>query len=159
MTNDAHVKAGRLIAEERVEGISVADRGWLDRHLAHCPDCERLASATDSVLASLRALSVPLPPALAHRTQLRVSLRARVMRERRSAGWVAWTACGVSWAAGIGSAPYVWRGFEWLGHQAGLPSLLWKMGFVLWWTVPALLATTAVAVLLDRSDVERYRTR
>jgi anti-sigma factor RsiW len=157
MNDDLHVRAGRLIAAERVEGISGGDREWLDRHLAQCPDCQRLANATDNALASLRALSVPLPPALASRTQLRVYLRAREMRERRSAGWLLWTACGVSWAAGIASAPYVWRGFEWLGHQAGLPPLLWKMGFALWWTVPALLAT--IAVLLDRSDVERYRTR
>lgn len=157
MNNDPHVRAGRLIAEARVEGISSGDREWLDHHLAHCPDCARLASATERALESLRALSVPLPPALASRTQLRVYLRAREMRERRSAGWALWAACGISWAVGIASSPYIWRGFEWLGHQAGLPSLLWKMGFALWWAVPALLATAAA--LLDRSDVEKYRTR
>jgi hypothetical protein len=157
MNNDLHVRAGRLIAEDRVEGISGGDREWLDQHLADCPGCNRLASATGSALESLRSLSVPLPPALASRTQMRVYLRASQMRERRGAGWAAWAACGVSWAVGIASAPYVWRGFEWLGHEAGLPPLLWKMGFVLWWTVPALLAT--VAALLDRGDVERYRTR
>lgn len=157
MNNDLHARTGRLILEERVEGISAADREWLDQHLAHCPDCKRLANATESAIESLRSISVPLPPALASRTQLRLYLRFGEMRARRSAGWAAWAACGVSWAVGFASAPYIWRGFEWLGHQAGLPPLLWKMGFVLWWMVPALLA--AAAALLDRSDVERYRTR
>lgn len=157
MNNDLHVRASRLIAEERVEGISAGDREWLDQHLADCPECKRLASATDNALESLRSLSVPLPPALASRTQLRLYLRSGEMRERQGAGWAAWVACGVSWAVGIASAPYIWRGFEWLGQHAGLPPLLWKMGFALWWTVPALLAT--IAVLLDRSDVEGYRNR
>jgi len=157
MSEDLHVRASRLIAQERVEGISGGDREWLDQHLAGCPDCDRLANATESAVRSLRSFSVPLPPALASRTQLRVFLRASEMRERRSAGWAAWAACGVSWAVGIASAPYVWRGFEWLGQLAGVPPLLWKMGFVLWWTVPALVATAAV--LLDRADLERFRTR
>ncbi len=157
MINDLHARAGRLIAEERVEGISGGDREWLDQHLAACPDCQRLAQATDGALGSLRAISIPLPPALASRTQLRVYLRANEMRERRSTGWAMWAACGISWAAGIASAPYVWRGFEWLGRHAGLPAMMWKMGVVLWWAVPALLAVAAA--LLDRSDVERYRTR
>jgi hypothetical protein len=157
MSGDTHGKAGRLIAAERVEGISDGDRGWLEQHLAGCPECTRLASETGSALDSLRALSVPLPPALASRTQLRVYLRAREMRERRGAGWALWAACGVSWAAGIASAPFVWRGFEWLGHQTGLPPLLWKFGFALWWTVPALLA--AVAVFVDRLDGESFRSR
>jgi hypothetical protein len=157
MSHDAHGKASRLIAEERVEGISAGERAWLEQHLAGCAACARLASETGRALDSLRAVSVPLPPALASRTQLRVYLRASEMRERRGAGWALWAACAVSWAAGIASAPYVWRGFEWLGHQAGLPPLLWKAGFALWWTVPALLA--AAAALFDRSDGERFWTR
>ncbi|HUI81787.1 MAG TPA: hypothetical protein VLY24_27885 [Bryobacteraceae bacterium] len=157
MSDDLHARAKRLIAEARVEGISGEDREWLERHLAQCSDCERLANATGRALDSLRALSIPLPPALVSRTQARVYLRAREMRGARRTGWAMWAACGVSWAAGIASAPYVWRGFEWLGHAAGLPALVWKFGFVLWWTVPALVATAAA--LLDRTDVNWFRTR
>jgi anti-sigma factor RsiW len=157
MSDDLHRKARHLIADAQIEGISSEERVWLNRHLEECPNCEQSVKATDQALDALRALSIPLPPDLASRTQMRVYLRAREMRSRRQAGWMVWTACGISWAAGIASAPYVWRGFEWLGHQAGLPSLLWKTGFVLWWTVPAVVAMAAA--LLDRSYVDWFRTR
>ena len=157
MSRETHGRAYRLIAEERVEGLVDADREWLSQHLSECPECEQRARATENALASLRALSVPMPPALASRTQLRVYLRAGQIQERRGIGWMFWAACGVSWAAGIASAPYVWRAFDWLGHEAGLPALVWKTGFALWWTAPAVVA--AVAALLDRSDLEWFRTR
>src|SRR5216110_2748106 len=37
-------------------------------------------------------------------------------------------------------APYVWRGLEWIGHRTGLPDLVWKMGFGVWWALPAIIA-------------------
>ena len=157
MSGDLHTKARRLMAEARVEGISGEDQEWLDRHLPDCPDCEQFAKTTGRAVDCLRAFAVTLPPALASRTQARVYLRASAMRERRNIGWGFWAGCGVSWAVGIASAPYVWRGFEWLGEAAGLPALLWKTGFVLWWTVPALIA--AAAALLDRSGGDWFRTR
>ncbi|MBZ5577568.1 MAG: hypothetical protein LAP40_13485 [Acidobacteriia bacterium] len=157
MNENPHGRARDLIGRERVDGISTADHEWLNGHLETCPECVRLAEATDHALQSLRALSVAIPPALANRTQLRVYLRAQDLQKRRRGGWMVWAACGVSWAAGIASAPYVWRAFEWMGHLSGLPSLVWKMGFALWWAAPALLA--AGALLIDRSDGERYRTR
>ena len=157
MSGDVHAKARRLLAEAHIEGISSEDREWLDDHIEHCAACGQLAQATGQAIDSWRAVSVSLPPALATRAQMRVYLRARELRKRRTSGWALWAACGISWAAGIASAPYIWRGFEWVGHEVGLPSLLWKMGFVLWWTVPALVATAAA--LLDPWDGDWFRTR
>jgi len=154
VNGDCHGKARHLIARDRVEGIPRDDREWLDGHLAQCPECAGVADDTERALRWLRAVAVPLPPALASRAQLRVYLRAQ---ERRPVRWVPWAACAVSWAAGIASSPYVWRGFEWLGRETGLPPLLWKTGFALWWAVPALLA--AGAVWLEKSQGEGFRTR
>ena len=154
MNGDPHAKASQLMAQELVEGISAGDRQWLDDHLASCPACGETARVTDDAVRSLRGHMVPLPPALASRTQLRVYLRTQ---EHRRGGWLLWAACGISWAVGIASSPYVWRGFEWLGNQVGLPPLLWKLGFGLWWAVPSLLA--AGALWLDKADGEGFRTR
>lgn len=157
MTPETHERARLLGDQARVEGLSAADHEWLERHLESCVECARLAETTSRALRSLRGLPVTPPPGLASRTQLRVYLRARELERRRSRGWMVWTACAVSFTAGIASAPYVWQAFAWVGQHAGFPPLLWKVGFALWWAIPALLA--AGAALMDRSGIERFRTR
>ncbi len=147
MSEDVHQAARERIDREHVEGLSAGEREGLEAHLEACAECARLAAATRQAIGSLRSIAVPMPPALAARTQLRVYLRSREMRDRRH-GWAVWMAFGISWALGLGSAPYVWRAFRWLGGQAGLPDPLWKMGFALWWAVPALLAVAFL--LIDR---------
>lgn len=154
MTGDLHARAERLILEEHVEGISAEEREWLDQHLEQCDDCARLARGTGEALRSLRAVSIPVPAGLAERAQLRVYLRAEQLEERARDAWSMWVVCGIAWILGILSAPLVWRGFEWVGSLAGLPSLVWQAGFVVWWTVPALVAAI---VLLQRFGAASQR--
>ncbi len=142
-----HDQAREWIDRAHVEGLSAGERELLDAHLTECAECARAAAATGQALRWLRSVSVPVPPALAARAQLRVYLRAREMRGRRQ-GWVLWIALAISWGMGLASAPYVWRGFRWLGNHTGLPDPLWKMGFALWWALPALL--TVAVLLIDR---------
>lgn len=156
MSEDVHARAARLIAQERVEGITGADRDWLDRHLEDCAPCGGLAQDTDWALRSLRSFSVAVPLTLASRTQFRIHMRAREIQERERRRWSLWISCGLSWALGAASAPHVWRGFEWLGHRSGLPSLVWQTGFVLWWALPALVAA---AILLIENSGRTVRER
>ncbi len=139
MNEELHVRAEESIARQRVEGISDAERVWLEEHLRDCARCAEVARATEQAIHSLRGLSVPMPRALASRTQFRVRLRAREMQARGPRWQWLWAACGVSWAFGAATAPYVWRGLEWLGHRAGLPDVVWKMGFGVWWALPAIM--------------------
>lgn len=143
MNAKSHERAEHLIAQERVEEISVAEREWLERHLKECAVCARSARSTEQALRSLRSLSVPIPAALTSRTQLRVRLRAQELRAEEPR-WLLWLACGASWAFGAATAPYLWRALEWVGHRTGVPNLLWQMGFALWWVLPAII----VAVVL-----------
>jgi hypothetical protein len=145
MTSDMHARAVTLISKERVEGISAAEQEWLDRHLRECPRCAESANATQQALRSLRALRSAVPRELAARTQFRVRLRAQELQAREPRWRLIWAMCGASWVAGAATAPYVWRGLEWFGHRAGLPDLVWKMGFGVWWALPAIVAA---AVLL-----------
>ena len=99
MNQEMHAQAERLIAQERVEGISTADQRWLREHLAGCTDCAARAAAIEHALRSLRGVSVPFPKTLASRTQFRVRLRAQQLRGEPR--WrLVWAACGVSWAFG-----------------------------------------------------------
>jgi len=145
MTNDLHARAETLIAKERVEGISPVEQEWLGKHLGECAQCTESAHAMQQALRSLRTLSISVPRELAARTQLRVWLRAQELQAREPRWRLIWALCGASWVAGAATAPYVWRGLEWIGHRTGMPDLVWKMGFGVWWALPAIVAA---AVLL-----------
>jgi hypothetical protein len=146
MNENLHHRAEKLIAQERIEGISQAERDWLAAHLRECPACAQAAQQTSDALRALRGMPVLLPRGLAARTQFRVQLRAQELREREPKRRLLWIMCAMSWALGIASAPYVWRAFEWAGDRLGLPRLVWEMGFGLWWTIPALVAAAVVVM-------------
>jgi hypothetical protein len=145
-----HERAGRLIAKERVEGITDSERDWLAGHFRECSACADAAENMDRSLASLRTEGVEVPRDLAARTQLRVHLRASELREHGPSHRILWAITAASWGLGVATAPWVWRGFAWFGEHTGLPKPLWQMGFVLWWVVPALAAVAAV--VLDKKD-------
>jgi hypothetical protein len=147
MNENLHSRAEKLIAQERIEGITQSERDWLATHLGECRACAQVAQQTSEALHVLRGMPIPLPGGLAERTQFRVQLRAQEMREREPKRRLLWIMCAVSWALGIATAPYVWRVFEWAGEHLGVPTLLWEMGFGLWWTIPAVVA--AAVVLLE----------
>jgi len=152
MNQEMHTRAEHLIAQERVEGISQAEREWLSTHVQDCALCTGLARQTDQALRGFRTAAIPLPSGLASRTQFRVRLRAEELREHGLRRKLVWVIAGVSWALGIASAPWVWHAFEWVGHRTGAPKLIWEVGFVMWWAVPALLATGVVlAIWNDRA--------
>jgi hypothetical protein len=153
MNANFHERAQQLIAQDRVEGLSASDSGWLAGHLRECVDCTNFAQSTSAALRVLRTMPVPLPAGLAERTQFRVGLRAQQLRQRQPRHRALWIAAGVSWATGVASAPLVWRMFAWLGDHAGVPKLVWEAGFGLWWAVPALVA--AVVLLSEHEKQSR----
>jgi hypothetical protein len=148
-SNKIHDRALQLIARARVEGIPAVDSTWLREHLEQCDVCAEHACQTDHALRLMRTATISLPGGLASRTQFRVRLRAQELREREPKRRALWLACAVSWAFGIASAPYVWSFFQWLGQRAGVPKLVWEVGFGLWWTIPALFA--AAVLLMETS--------
>jgi hypothetical protein len=149
MNQESHARAKHLVAQERVESISQAERDWLTTHLQDCTRCAELARQTDEALRGLRTAATPIPRGLASRTQFRVRLRAQELREQAPRRRALWFACALSWVFGIASAPYVWRLFAWFGERTGVPKLVWELGFGLWWTIPALFA--AAVLLMENS--------
>jgi hypothetical protein len=154
MNENLHLRAQRLLAESLVEGIAAPDQAWLGQHLRECADCAHEAAATQELLQALRGVPVAVPRDLVARTQMRVRLRAQEASESSRSGLLLWVITAASWLLGVLSAPLVWRGFAWFGGQFGVPRLALEMGFVLWWTVPALLA--AAAVLYQRGVAQGF---
>jgi hypothetical protein len=149
MSENLHTRAQQLFAQSLVEGISSAERTWLDAHLRECGDCAREIASTGQLLQALRSVPVSVPRDLAARTQMRVRLRAQESAQKESNGAALWIMTAASWVLGILSAPFVWRIFAWAGGRMNAPKLVVEIGFVLWWTVPALIAVCAV--LFQRS--------
>jgi predicted anti-sigma-YlaC factor YlaD len=156
LRENTHERAQRLISQERIEGILPSENTWLAAHLQECESCANFARKTSAALRSLQTIPIALPAGLAERTQFRVGLRAQQLRQHEPRRRALWIAAGISWAAGVASAPYVWRLFAWLGEQAGVPKLVWEMGFGLWWAVPALIAAVVLLSEQEKQSSERY---
>jgi len=157
MNDNPHKRAQRLLTESIVEGLRPADETWLREHLAECPVCAQEATAAQNILQSLRTVPVNVPRDLAARTQLRVRLRAQKTSTAASGSFWLWAVTAASWLLGVFSAPLVWRGFAWLGANFGLPKLALEFGFVLWWTVPPLLA--AAIILHQKALTAEWRSK
>ena len=151
MRTDDHAAARELLDRETVEGLSAADRERLAKHLEGCEDCAAHASATGRALRALRSVPVDVPPGLAGRAKMRVYLRSRDLRQPEHS-WALWVSFALSWALGIGTAPLVWRALEWAGRSVGVPSFWLRLGFGMWWAVPAMVA--AAIFLYEKKRVE-----
>jgi hypothetical protein len=152
MSEDVHQRAERLIAANRVEGLSASDQGWLNLHLENCDCCAKRAESTEQALRSLRSVSVRVAPDLIRATRLRVYARATELRERRIQMTVLGVSCAFSWVFGVCSAPFVWRAFAWLGQHYRIPAIAWQLGFAVWWVLPA--AVVAVVLVMRRAQVQ-----
>jgi hypothetical protein len=148
-----HQRAQQLFAQSLVEGLSSADQAWLAAHLRDCGACAQGIAWSGQLLQALRSVPVAVPRDLAARTQLRVRLRAQESATTAGSGALLWIITAASWLLGIFSAPFVWRMFAWVGSQLNLPKPLLEFGFVLWWTVPALIA---VAVVLHQRSGRKH---
>lgn len=157
MNAEFHARAQKLIAQERIEGISAGEQQWLASHLRECANCTQIAQQTNDALRLLRggAMAIRPPRGLAERTRFRVQLRAQELREREPKSRLLWIMCAVSWGLGIASAPYVWQTMQWIGDHTGAPRLLIEFGFGLWWAIPALFAAAVVVIENLRQANER----
>jgi anti-sigma factor RsiW len=144
MSENVHRRAQQLFSQSLVEGLSSGGQSWLEAHLRECPACARQVASTRELLSALRNIPISTPRDLAARTQLRVRLRAQEFAQASNSGLLLWIITAASWLLGVLSAPLVWRGFAWLGAEFHLPKTVLQLGFVLWWTVPALIAVAAV---------------
>ena len=158
-SDNPHQRASRLIDRERVEGLEPEERHWLVNHLRSCADCFSRSASTEATLQALKSISLSLPPGLAASTSLCVREMTLEMQRRRTRTIALVTACSVSWAAGMASAPLVWKACEWLGATLSLPRIVWQLGFLSWWLVPALSAGLLILWVRAKAGREKFNER
>ena len=152
MSEDIHKKAASLIAASRVEGLSEADRAWLNSHLEECAGCSAHAGSLDNTVAALRSFRVSLDPEILESTRRRVRVRAQELRERQARIRGLWIACIFSWLLGACSAPVLWVAFRWMGTHLDLPRPLWIAALGVYWIVPAALGAAVLAKRWSRDS-------
>ena len=158
-TNNVHERARQLIDRDLIEGLGPDDRRWLMEHLAACETCTSRSASTEATLRALKSISVPIPPGLAASTSLCVRERAAQLRRERARNFALIAGCAISWLAGVASAPLVWRLCEWLGTTLALPRIVWELGFLSWWLVPAAAAGLVILWVNARAEREEFNGR
>jgi len=137
MTPDAHDKARELIALGEV--LSDAQQSWVRVHLDGCEACRNYAEAANEVVRGLRSLPLAADSRLVRATQMRVRFHASRLRETRERLWLVGMAClGVGLSATL-TVPLLWRLFAWMGEWAGVSTLIWQAGFMVFFIAPALV--------------------
>lgn len=152
--SQTHERARQLMDRELVEGLEIEERRWLENHLGACEACAARWASTGAALAALKSISIPVPHGLAASTSLRVRENAVRLSSRRARNIALIAGCAVSWAAGVASAPLVWRISEWVGTTLSLPRIIWETGFFCWWLVPAAAAGLIIFWVNARAERE-----
>ena len=157
--NHPHEGARQLMDRQLVEGLEIEERRWLEDHLGACEACAARCASTEAALAALKSVSIPVPLGLAASTSLCVRENAERLKTRRSRNIALTIGCAVSWAAGVASAPLVWRVCEWAGTTLSLPRIVWETGFFCWWLVPAAAAGLVILWVNARAEREEVNGR
>ena len=143
MTQSSHQEIRRLIATS-ADVLSEAQQALLHAHLQDCGSCRDYAAATAEIVHALRGIPVAADPRLVLNTQARVRARAFALRQRQQWLTLVALACPFVGLSAAITTLLIWRAFDWIGTFAGLPRLLWQVGFAFYWVVPALLVSVVL---------------
>jgi len=137
MTRSAHDEARELIALG--EGLAEREQTWLRAHLNECEACRDFAEAARGVVRALHSIPLAADSRLVRATQMRVRFHASRLREARERMWLVAMAClGVGLSATL-TVPLLWRLCAWIGERAGVSTLVWQAGFVIFFIAPTLV--------------------
>ncbi len=137
MNSKDHERARTLLRVARVEGISAGDRRWLDAHLTACDECSKEALSLADAIGSLRTVNATAPTDVVRRTRLAVHRRIEERRSQKEPAVFLWIATVIASVSVIVTTPYTWAAFAWLGGVAHVSDMIWQVGFLFWWFLPA----------------------
>lgn len=142
---DPHQRAQLLIAlsspaESPDAELSSADQSWLATHLDSCPACRQFAENARETIRSMRGTPVAADTSLVAKTRVRVHARTVELQRQQERLWVIAVCCSAVTLCSAVTTAALWRGFAWIGQQAGLAAPIWQGSFALFYLLPAVLA-------------------
>lgn len=155
MTQDVHQRARELAMDARMDGISTADRQWLETHVNDCGDCARFSDSLNQAIGAVHMPLVTADAKLVRATQVRVRNRALQLKANAATMRPLWIAAVLVCAWATVTTPLLWAAFAWLGTALSLSNAEWRTGFLFAWIAP----TLAASLLLLGTDSNRARWR
>ena len=137
MTITIHERAIELSAKALVTDLSDSEQIWLDQHVAGCAACAAEIDARTAMLHGMKTMPILADESLVLNTQLRVRERCIQMRLKETRMAPIWISCTLASVWMLFSTPYLWQVFDSIGHWLQIPDLLWQMGFLITWFMPA----------------------
>ncbi|HKW27484.1 MAG TPA: zf-HC2 domain-containing protein [Terriglobales bacterium] len=157
MTRNTHDEARGLIALG--DGLSPAQQVWLRSHLDECEACRSYAEAAKEMVRVIRSLPLAADSRLVRATQMRVRFHADRLRETRQRLWLVSMAClGVGLSATL-TLPILWGIFARLGQWAGVSTVEWQAGFMIFSIAPALVVSVLLLARGTHWPSDRERSR
>jgi predicted anti-sigma-YlaC factor YlaD len=138
---DAHEQARGWIALGRAKEVGESQPNGLQAHLAECAECRDYAEAAERVVSALRSVPLAADSRLVRTTQMRVRARAQQLQQRQQRLIFVAASCALVAVSAALTTPLIWQGFEYLALRTQLPSLVWQVGFVLFWIAPTVAAS------------------
>jgi predicted anti-sigma-YlaC factor YlaD len=148
----AHERARELIAIAGPLSAQTSSDAWLAAHLETCDSCRAFAENVAVTIHGLRSIPIAAQRSLVTTTQMRVRERARELQRHRERMWLVSISCTAVTLCALFSTVAMWRGFEWLGTRAQLPSSVWQVSFLVFCVLPALV--TAILLLARGTQFE-----
>ena len=159
MNDESHERAKQLLAKHLIEGVDSGERVWLERHLASCVECSSMAESLDRAVRLFRTVPLVANAELVRQTRLAVRTRAERLNTERTRSMPIWISTAVSAISVVLTTSYVWQAFAWFGRITHMPDLVWQVGFLMWWFMPATVLAGAAAWLYNtRLDVSNLVT-
>jgi predicted anti-sigma-YlaC factor YlaD len=162
--NDDHERARKLIALARTKALTgrespsgPSSAAWLVAHLHNCASCRSFAENAAETIRGIRAISIAAGRSLVSATQMKVRRRALELQRRRERLWMVSVSCIAVTVCALLSTFILWRGFEWLGERAAVPSSVWQVAFLVLCGMPVLV-TGILLMAKDKHFADRHRS-
>jgi hypothetical protein len=139
MPLENHEKARFLLDRSLVEGISPADRHWLDAHVGQCAECGRYSDLSARTVGALDWFAIELDPAAALRVENVIRSRAEGMRSAEAHAKKLWIGTAVAIFLTFTGSAVTWHASAGLASQWNLSSRVWQIVFATFWLLPSLL--------------------
>ena len=132
-----------LLLESRLQELEAEECRAVELHISNCVGCTAHLAAINFAKQTVHSIlsNILAGPDLVRATQLHTrayAIELRQEEERMSPLWISAAAAG-AWA--LLSLPLAWQGFEWIGHHAELPTMVWQSSAVVAWLMPVGMLT------------------